>query len=154
MSKKLVRIALVAALYLVLTVAISPLSYGAVQLRFSEILMLLCFFRPEYGFALTVGCALSNLWSPFGLPDMIFGTLATALSALCMKRCKNIWVASLFPAIFNGIIVGAELSVISHTPFWYNGLTVALGELAVVTIAGVPIMKLLLKRKAFSEFLL
>ena len=44
-TRNLVRLALVAAVYAALTLALPGLSFGAVQFRFSEILVLLCFYR-------------------------------------------------------------------------------------------------------------
>ena len=42
--KFLVITAIVASVYLVLTLSIAPLSFGLIQVRFSEMLMLLAFF--------------------------------------------------------------------------------------------------------------
>ena len=58
------KIAIVAALYIVLTVLIYPLSFNEIQVRFSEVLLLLCFFDKKYGIGIVVGCAVSNLFSP------------------------------------------------------------------------------------------
>lgn len=44
LTKKVIRISLVAALYVALTLALSWISYGEIQFRIAEILVLLCFF--------------------------------------------------------------------------------------------------------------
>ena len=49
--------AIVAALYVVLTWAVAPLSFGAVQFRFSEIMILLVFIDKRYGPAMILACA-------------------------------------------------------------------------------------------------
>ena len=72
----------IAALYAVLTLALPFLSYGAVQIRFSEALTVLPFFLPEAVPGLAIGCFIANLiGSPIAL-DWIVGTAATLLAAL------------------------------------------------------------------------
>ena len=56
----LVKAALIAALYIALTL-INPLSYGAVQFRVSEMLNNLVVFNKRYIWALTLGCAVANI---------------------------------------------------------------------------------------------
>ena len=77
--------AVIAALYTVLTlVAIAMnLAFGAVQFRFSEALTILPVFTPAAIPGLTLGCVLSNLCSSYGVADIVFGSLATLLAALC-----------------------------------------------------------------------
>ena len=144
-THNLVRLALVAGLYVAMTLAIEPLAYGPIQLRVSELLVLLCFYRKDYSVALTLGCFIANLFSPFGLYDIIFGTLATAVAVFPMFYVKNIWVASLLPVISNGLIVGFELYLCGE-PFWFSAGTVALGELVVITIAGCCLFRFALER--------
>ena len=49
------RIAMVATLYVVLTLSFAPISYAGFQFRVSEILVLLCFYDPKYCVALILG---------------------------------------------------------------------------------------------------
>ncbi len=144
-TKNLVRMSLVAALYVAMTLAIQPLAYGPVQFRVSEILVLLCFYRKDYCVPLTLGCLIANLFSPFGLYDIIFGTLATAVAVFPMYRVKNIWAASLLPVVSNGLIVGLELFLCGE-PFWFSAATVALGELVVITVVGCALFRFALER--------
>lgn len=151
--RNLARLALVAALYAAMTLAIPGLSFSAVQFRFSEILVLLCFYRKDYCVSLTLGCFIANLFSPFGLYDIIFGTLATAVSVIPMYHVKNIWLASALPVIGNGIIIGFELFLCGE-PLWFSMGTVALGELVVITVIGCPLFRFALERsKPFMQVL-
>ncbi len=59
--------AIAAALYVVLTWAVAPLSFGAVQLRFSEVMILLVFVDKRYGPAMILACALANCFSRWAL---------------------------------------------------------------------------------------
>lgn len=147
-TANLVRLAFVAAMYATLTVAIAPLSYGDIQFRFSEVLVLLCFYRRDYAPALILGCFIANLFSPMGLMDIIFGTLATAAAVLPMYRMRNIYIAALLPVVGNGIIVGAELTIAFGTPIWLNMLAVAFGELVTVGMIGVPVFKLIFDKNS------
>lgn len=138
------RLALVTAMYVALTLAVPALSYGAVQFRFSEILVLLCFYRKDYSAAMILGCFIANLFSPLGWYDLVFGTAATALAVLPMYYFKNIFLSALLPVVFNGILVGIELNLIGE-PLWFSMGTVALGELAVVA-AGAVIFKFVFEK--------
>lgn len=152
-TNKLVKIALVAAAYAVLTVAIAPVSYGPVQFRFSEVMTLLAFIDPLYIPGLVIGCAISNIFSPLGVVDVVVGTAGTFLSVYMISKSKRLLVASLWPTLFNGILVGAELYFIVKLPFWISSLQVALGEFVVVTLVGYPLFKLIEKNKSLANAL-
>ncbi len=66
LTKKIIRIAVVAALYAVLTLALSWISFNSIQFRVAEILIILCFFRKDYVYSLVIGCAIANCFSPMG----------------------------------------------------------------------------------------
>ena len=80
--------AVIAALYAVLTYAAAAmnLAFGAVQFRFSEALTVLPAFTPAAIPGLAVGCLISNLASPLGVVDWVFGTLATLLAGIFSYR--------------------------------------------------------------------
>lgn len=144
-AKRLARIAVLAALYTVLTVALQPISYGPVQVRLSEVMMLLCFFGPDYCIAMTLGCAAANMFSSFAVLDVPFGTLATLLAALMICRSKHFMLSSLYPVLTNGLIVGGVVAYSCGLPYAASALSVAAGELIAVAVIGVPVMKLMLR---------
>jgi len=158
--KRLAVTGMTAAVYAVLTVALPMLSYGEIQCRYAEALNLLAFINPVFAPGIVLGCFIANLFSPIGMPDWIFGTLATALSMVgIIKFSKNLFVASLWPVLLNGIIVGAEiLFFFSDPPFLlitylsFAG-TVMLGELLAVTVIGVVIFSQLMKNKKLAGML-
>lgn len=147
LTKRLTRTALIAAIYAVVTVAIAPFSYGIVQFRISELLVLLAIFDPLYIGGLTLGCLIANLLGPNGPLDVLFGTLATFLSVYAIyltgKVVKNykakLAIASLWPTLFNGLIIGWMLNKLYGEPLFLSIGTVALGEFVVITIIGVPL---------------
>jgi len=104
----LARGAIIAALYATITLLLAPISYGEVQIRISEALTLLPVLLPEAVPALGIGCLLSNILGGATIFDIIFGTLATFLAAVCTRLLRrNLPAASLMPVLFNGVIVGA-----------------------------------------------
>ena len=150
--KRITRLAIVASMYVVLTVAIAPIAYSNLQFRISEILVLLCFYRKDYSISLIVGCFISNLFSPMPL-DIVFGTLATALAVLGISYSKNLFIATLFPVILNGIIIGLQLHFFLDLPLVESMISVAVGEAAVVSIVGYFVFRILQKNKGFIELI-
>ena len=141
--------AMIAALYAVLTILISPLSYGAIQFRFSEILVLLCFFNKRYAVGLTLGCLIANCFSPTAPLDVPFGTLATLLACIGIMFSKHLLVAIIFPVVFNAFIIAAELTFYNE-PYWLSVLTVGAGELAVMVLGYIFFM-LIKRSKTFMH---
>ena len=147
------KYAVVSAIYVALTLALSSLSYGGIQFRVAEALMLLCFYKKDYWLPLTIGCFIANLFSPMALFDILFGTTATLLSALLMPKCKNVFIASLMPVIFNAVIVSAELWLAFKMPVWLSFLQVGAGELLCVSVLGVILFKNLEKNEKFMALI-
>lgn len=153
-TKRLVTVAAVAAIYAVLTVALAPISYGNLQFRVSELLVLLAFFDPFYIGGLTLGCLVANLLGPNGMMDVLFGTLATFISvsaiSLTAKFTKGskigLMVSSFWPTLFNGLIIGLMLHYLFELPLALTMLEVGIGEFVVVSVVGVPVFMLISKK--------
>lgn len=148
-TERLVKSAIIAAIYAAVTFLLEPISYGPVQFRVSEIMVLLAFFDPFYILGLTIGCFIANILGPNGITDIVFGTLGTFVSvyaiSLTGKFAKNkkgsLIIASLWPTIFNGLIIGGMLTYLYKIPLILSIGEVAAGEFVVVTIVGVPVVK-------------
>ena len=149
----LIEVSIMAAAYVALTLLIQPLSFGEVQFRISEILMLLVFYNKKYSISMILGCLIANLWSPYLLWDMVFGTFATSLACLFMAKSKSLIVASIWPTVFNGLIVGAEISILSEIPYLLCVVTVGFGELVVVSIFGTIIFKSLMQNREIKDLI-
>ncbi len=153
-TNRMVRCAMIAAVYVVLCLALQPFSYGAVQVRLAEALCLLPVFGPEYIVGVTLGCLLANALGSTVI-DVVFGTLATLLACLVTYALRNVRIkglalpASLPPVLFNALIVGWEISVFfSDTPATlpvtlFNMLTVGSGEVISCCILGVLLVRLI-----------
>lgn len=161
LSYKLAFAAVVGALYAILTMVLAPISYGPLQFRISEALCILSYFTPAAAWGLFIGCAIANTLSAAGLPDVIFGSLATLIACLGMSAVgkhmkdslKSRLLACFLPVIVNAVIVGAMLTYayIGLSPLEHPGAfavcagEVALGELPVMYLFGLPLMSWLPK---------
>lgn len=152
--------AIIAALYVALTYAFYWCSYGMIQFRISEFLIILVFFNPNYIYGLTIGCALANIYSvTMGLTplDILFGSMATLISCLLMSPMKHLFIATLIPCLANGLIVGAELTFLmggNGAFFYVNFGWVFLGEFVVISIFGyILFLALMKKNKAFPKLI-
>lgn len=147
-ANKLARIGVLAALYALLTYALPALAYGPIQFRLSEVMTLLAFIDPFYILPLTLGCALANLGSPFGMIDVIVGSFASFLALYSMSRTRNIFLASLWPTFFS-FIIGLEILILSNEPINFFLVTgqIMISEFIVVTLIGIPFLKIIEKNK-------
>ena len=142
---------LIAALYIVLTVAIGAfgLANGAIQFRISEALCVLPFFTPAAIPGLAIGCVISNLWTGCIWQDVLFGSLATLLGALgayCLRRYP--WAVPLPTVVANILIVPPVLAYGYHAPegLPYLMLTVGIGEVLSAYVLGMVLLAALKKR--------
>ncbi len=153
-TSNVARIAIIAAIYAVATLALPVLSYGALQLRVSEALCLLPLLMPEAVAGLTLGCFLANtvgVFLGFSLPwDIIIGTMATFLAAVATWKIRSKWLAPIPTVFFNAIMVGTMLTYIilpeaESAPLIYNIATVGLGEAIVCYAIGIPLYSVMEK---------
>lgn len=159
--------AIVGAAYAVLTMALAPISYGAIQLRVSEVLCILPYFMPCTAWGLFIGCAAANLLTG-NIFDIIFGSLATLAAALLTaaigkrkRTLANSALACLMPVVFNALVVGAVITaayegmnLFQHFGvFALNAAYVGLGEAIVLYVLGLPLMRYLPGKKFFKEFM-
>lgn len=150
--KDLVRLASVASLYVLFTIVVYPISYGPIQFRISEILVLLVFFRKDYGYAIIVGCFISNLFSTLGYYDLIFGVIQTAITVFLISKSKNLFMSSLY-TVMSMPIIALELYLLDVFPFWFGVLTTMAGEFAITVLIGYPVFRTLRKNKSFLELI-
>ena len=163
-TKRIAFGAIIAALYAVLTMALWEISSAGIQFRLSEALCVLPAFTPAAIPGLFIGCAISNLIGGTWV-DVVFGSLATLLAAICTWRIGKVFrvglaekvslgaklLAPLPPVICNALIIpfvlyygygfteafGATGTV---AVLALHALTVAIGEAAVCYLIGIPLM--------------
>jgi uncharacterized membrane protein len=155
-AKTLAAGGVIAALYAVLCILFAPIAFGPVQFRIAEGLTVLPYFHWVAIPGLFIGCAIANLFSPFGILDGVVGSLATLIAAsgtwLIGKKVKPrllaIWLAPLPPAVANGLIIGGMLAATSGQgmhlgTFLSFAPQVFIEELLVCYILGLPLIFLL-----------
>ena len=165
--KTFTKVAMIAAVYTVISLVLAPFSFGNIQVRIAEALTLLPLIYAPSIWGVTLGCFLTNLIgvlmgvNPTGVLDTVIGTSATLLAALCTYKLRDVkfrdipvW-SILMPVLFNMVFVGIELGFILFpedlvTGSVICGLEVAAGELISVVI-GWYIIKLLDRTGIFRE---
>lgn len=146
--------ACIAAIYAALTYlgGFFGISYGLIQVRFSEALTILPLFTPAAIPGLTIGCFIANIAS-FNWIDMIFGTFATLIAALLTYLLRNVKIkklpvlAILPPVLTNALIIGVELSIFFPFGFLVSALSVGGGQLIACYGLGLPLYLALKSRK-------
>lgn len=150
---------IIAALYIVVSLLIAPFSFGAIQLRIGEMLNHLIVFNKKYIYAIVIGVFITNLFSPNGPLDLVFGVgqtlISLALTILSARYIKSLVKRMIFNTVvftFMMWLIAWELNILFELPFGYTWLTVAVGE-AIVMAIGIPIMLLLNKRLNFNKMI-
>lgn len=162
MTLFITQAAVIAALYVALTYISSAmgLAYNSVQFRLSEILTVLPVFTPAAIPGLTLGCFLANISSPFGIIDILCGTLATFLASVVTYAVRNITLkglpvlATIPPVLFNAVIIGLEIWYLDgKTPeiFFISALQVAAGQAVMCIIAGLVFVRAVKNTRLFER---
>ena len=162
-TRDLTLAAAVAALYAVLGYFgdIFSLTFGAVQFRFAEALTVLPFLFPATAPGLVIGCLITNLLSPYGVADVVFGTLATAIAAWLTVKMPRWYLAALPPIVVNALILPPMWAFAQvggfGAGFWaacgFNVLTFVLTESVVCYGLGTLLLKTLPRIRYFRPML-
>ena len=148
-SKFIANAAIIGAIYAALTLALSPISYGVMQLRLSEALVVLCLYTPAAIPGLFIGCFAANLLGPGGITDAIIGSFATLIGCLGIWALRSKpWLAIMCNVVSNGVIIGIMLCYLYDLQM-HPLLAIAwvgLGELLSCYVPGYPLKKFLDKR--------
>ena len=161
-TQKLTLAAMTAAAYAALSLlgAVFGLTFGPIQVRFSEALCLLPFLFPEAVGGLFVGCLIANLLSPYGPLDAVLGSAGTLVAALLTQKAPKTWLAPLPPVVCGMVLLGGMLA-------WYevgfsdqflplfaaNALWVGIGQAVSCYGLGLPLLRALRKVSYFRRFI-
>lgn len=157
-TRKLVFTALVAAIYAAVTMTLYYTSYTGIQFRFAEALTVLPFFSSYSIVGLFIGCIIANLLSPIGLPDLIFGSLATLAAATVTYYIGRSsikyreYLAPLPAVIINAGIVGLMLHFVYQLPLILSILQVGFGELVCCYGLGLPLLLFISRNKNIRKY--
>lgn len=149
--------AMIAAIYVVITVFLP--SYGPLQLRLTEMFAHLPMFNKKYSVGLILGVAIANIRSEFGIYDVFFGTLHTALSLLIVffivKKSDGLLKKMIInTAVFTGMSFILALMVAFLTNemifFWSIYASFA-ASIAIVMVVTIPVILFLDKHIHFDQ---
>ncbi|KMT61518.1 QueT transporter family protein [Paenilisteria newyorkensis] len=151
--------AIVAALYVVVTLVVAPFGFTNIQFRLSEMFNHLIVFDKKYFFGIVVGVLIANFFSPLGWYDWVFGVGQSAISLaiviLLSRYVANVKVRMVLTTLVFSVtmfIIAWELAVVLGWPFLYTWLTLAISEFVVLAI-GAPIMYYINKRIDFKKII-
>lgn len=147
--------AMIAAIYVVLTLLFRPVSFGEIQVRISEALTILPLFTPAAVPGVFAGCLIANIIGGGILPDIIFGSLATLIGAVLTYRLRERtpFLAPLPPIAANTVIVPFVLfyGYGVNLPIVFMMLTVGIGEVLSCGVLGL-LLYTALKRYRYAIF--
>ncbi|MGT2756445.1 QueT transporter family protein [Streptococcus ovuberis] len=153
----LAQIAMVAAIYIVLTLTppLNAISFGAYQFRISEMMNFTAFYNKKYISGVTLGCMIANFIG-YGWIDMVVGGASTlvflTLGVFLFERYMKTY-------LFNGLInkaffyfalffslsmftIAWELNYLYQVPFFVTWLTTGLGEFGSLMVGAILMEKL------------
>lgn len=144
----LAKVAVVAALYVVVTIVLAPFSFGAYQLRLSETFNHLALFNKRYVLAVMLGVAIANITSPLGVIDIVWGSFQTLvmllLARFLTKHVSNLIVKMIIAILvttFMMWMIALELAWVGNAAFWPTfwaaWLSTGIGELLSMSVGAI-----------------
>ena len=151
---KLTQGAVIAAIYVALTLFFAPISFGALQVRVAEELTILPLFTSAAIPGLFIGCLLANLIGGAVVLDVVFGSLATLIGAIggwLLRR--NRWLVPIPAIVANTVIVPIVLKYGYGVdlPILLSAAYIAVGEILGCGVLGELLASALLKRKSIFD---
>ncbi|MEG0686803.1 MAG: QueT transporter family protein, partial [Erysipelotrichales bacterium] len=159
--KDLTKMSIVIALYVVVTLLMSSLSFGPIQIRIAEMFNLLVIFDKKYIPAVSLAVLLVNFASPLGPIDVVIGTLETLLALITiylitrkMKKLNHKLITGIIVSSLFMFIIALEIVFITdqQMPFWLIYLQLIVGEAISVSI-GALIIKTINSRLKLEEII-
>ena len=139
-TSELTEGAIFAAVYIVLVFTLSSISYGAVQCRIADFMMMFCYKKKQNVIGYAIGGVLANMFSPIGPIDMIVGFIVCFIPGLIIYKVGPKIVSAIAAAVINGVFIALELHLVFTIPYIFALLTVSAG-VAVTAIVSMVIYK-------------
>ncbi len=148
-TKQIALTAMIASLYAAVTIFAPVPQYQQIQLRLADILTVLPFFLGWPGIiGLSLGCLVANMFSPYGILDMVLGTASTLVGTMIVAYIgsktvqntfkRNLLIALLIATVETGVVIGWLLSFYG-VPFLMGFFTVTIGEFITIVLIGYPL---------------
>lgn len=141
-TRYLAKSSLLAAVYVVLTIILGDFSYGPIQFRIAEALVLLPLVEPAAIMGVTVGCVIANIFGGYGPIDIFGGSAVTLVAAYLTSKMPNKILGAVPPIVLNGLIVSIWVSKFSGLPYLLVSANIVLGETIAVGVLGILLVSL------------
>ncbi|MEM4532108.1 MAG: QueT transporter family protein [Desulfurococcaceae archaeon] len=155
----IIKSSIIAAIYASLVIVLAPISFHVIQIRIADSLLLLPLFK-FFGFSsvigLTIGCVIANFFSPFGLLDIVYGSISNLIAGLIAyaigifcNRLNLLTVVStaILQSLVIAVIIGyGLLHLVFNEPILIAFLGVFIGSLLSIGIIGSSIVFFIEKR--------
>lgn len=146
--------AIIAAMYVALTIIFAPISFGAVQVRIAEALTILPLFTPAAVPGLFIGCLIANGLGGGILLDVIFGSIATLIGAILGYLLRfNRWLVPIPAIVSNTVIVPMVLKYGYgiDMPIYLLMIYILIGEIIGCYLLGELLATGIMKRKSLRD---
>ena len=151
-TRLIAQAAVIAAIYVVLTIVFAPIAFEEIQVRIAEALTILPIYTASAVPGLAVGCLLGNIIGGAPLPDVVFGSLATLIGAAGTRLLRNSKpaIAVIPPIVANMVIIPFVLRYAYEIPLPIPLMmaTVGLGEVISCGMLGLLLHKALLPHRS------
>ena len=139
----------VGALYVVLSLVVTPVAFGPIQFRIGEALKPLVIKYPAVIPAFGVGTVIINLFSPFaGALELIFMPLVDVTGGvICYFVARSVggtigtYLASLIYALWTAAGVGVVLTVVAGLPYLAAFASVAVSEIILLLLGNALLVR-------------
>ena len=158
-TKQWVLNAIIGALYVVITLIIAPLGFGAIQVRLSEMLNHLVTFDKKYAYGIGVGVIIANIiLSPFGVYDWVLGgghTIVSFIVVIFLTRNmvsikKKMVVNTIVFSVFTFMIAFLIMLSGAEEAFWILYLSLFISQFVTMAI-GIPLMLFIDRKINFRQ---
>jgi len=151
-TRDLALTAIIAALYVAITLVLAPISFGMFQFRISEMLNVLMKYNKRYIIAMIIGVAIANLNSPIGIIDVFFGVVCAIVMGLVYQLVKNSYLATIINGIAVGILIGIMLHQFYGAPLILSMISVGVTQIITLFI-GIVVFRELEKHEGLKNLL-
>ncbi len=139
-AKFLAKAGIIAAVYVIVTFILRAVSFGPIQFRVSEALVMLPYIESAAIPGVFVGCLIANIFGGYELIDIFGGSLITLFAAYLTSRIKNKYLAPLPPVLLNGFGVALWVSYYSNIPYTTVALSISISQAIVLYGMGMPLL--------------
>ena len=157
-SKEVSLTGLFGALYAIMVIALSSISFLPIQIRFADLLLPLSIvFGAPAIIGISIGTIVSNLIGNLGTIDIIGGSIANLIATtiawkIGSMKIKGAWIIAVISEIvIITIIVGAYISILFNVPIIISFIQIGIGSIISIGICGTITLLAVLRRNDIQK---